>query len=250
MTPPFRTILLFLLCCGWFGSSCQSQQAQSSSTSLEATGDSVYQRGPQSYDGIGKYYLGREISQVMGHQGAAWLERPERNEEESSELVVKNLELRPTDVVADIGSGTGYFSFRMAPLVPEGKVIAEDIQPEMQTLLRTKMQELGVGNVEPRLGTITDPNLASGSVDVVLMVDVYHEFSHPREMMTAIFEGLRSGGRVVLVEYRGEDPKVPIKERHKMTEKQVRVEMEAIGLKFVENRDMLPWQHFLVFQKP
>ena len=193
--------------------------------------------------------MGREISQVMGYQGAPWLERPERIEEERPEQVLANLELDPGDVVADIGAGSGYYTFRLARLVPQGKVLAVDIQPEMLSMLREKREALGLGHVDVIQGAEQSPNLPAGSVDLAMMVDVYHELAYPREMMRALVAALRPGGRVVLLEFRAEDPDVPIKPRHKMSEAQARKEMEAVGLTFVENRDFLPWQHFLVFRK-
>jgi ubiquinone/menaquinone biosynthesis C-methylase UbiE len=215
-----------------------------------ATKDAGYETRPASADGIGKFYMGREIAQVMGHQGADWLERPEREAEEQPQKVVDLMALRPTDVVADIGAGTGYFSFRMAAKVPQGKVLAVDIQPEMLDLLKRAARQRGVTNVEPVLGTIQDPRLPAAGVDVALMVDAYHEFDHPREMMQGIVRGLKPGGRVVLVEYRGEDPDVPIKPLHKMTEHQAKKEMAAVGLEHVKTLEDLPRQHVLIFRKP
>ena len=210
----------------------------------------VYETRPASPDGIGKVYMGREIAQVMGHQGADWLERAEREEEERPQQLVDMMELRPADVVADIGAGTGYFSFRMAAKLTAGKVLAVDIQPEMLDRLTRAAEARGVTNVEPVLGTIDDPNLPPGAVDVALMVDAYHEFDHPREMMVGIVRALKRGGRVVLVEYRGEDPDVPIKLLHKMTEAQARKEMAAVGLEHVKTLPDLPRQHVLIFRKP
>ncbi len=213
-------------------------------------GDQVYAfRQPQSSDGSGKYYMGREIAQVMGHLGAGWLERPEREREERTDLLLKELELKPTDVVADVGAGSGYFTFQIAPLVPRGKVLAVDIQPEMLEKIRQAKPKAGVTNVETVLGSITDPNLPADSVDVALFVDAYHEFSHPYEMMVSIRRALKPGGRVVLVEYRGEDPNVPIRPRHKMTQAQAIKELEAAGLQFVANKKSLPQQHLLIFRK-
>lgn len=200
-------------------------------------------------DGIGKVYLGREIAQVMGHQGAGWLERSSREAEERPQQLIASLNLQPTDVVADIGAGTGYFSFRIAPLVPQGKVLAVDVQPEMIEILRFLKQEKQQTNVEPVLGLETDPRLAPASVDVALMVDAYHEFEYPREMMQAIAQALKPDGRVVLVEYRGEDPWVFIKPLHKMTQKQVKKEMAAVGLTWLETKKFLPQQHVLIFGK-
>lgn len=201
-------------------------------------------------DGIGKLYKGREIAHYMTHQGASWLERPERDDEEKTEVLVETLKFRPGEIVADIGAGTGYFSKRIARKVaPEGSVLAVEIQQEMLDLLMQKMAAAKVSNVKPILGTITDPKLPAGTVDTVLMVDVYHEFDHPYEMMEAICRGLKPGGRVVLVEYRREDPKVPIKLLHKMTELQVVKEMTAHPLEWIETNPILPRQHIIIFRK-
>jgi len=201
-------------------------------------------------NGIGKFYLGREIAHVMGHQAADWLERPEREAEEKPDLLLKALKLRSGDVVADIGAGTGYYSWRMAKEVGEkGLVYAVDIQQEMLDLLAKKMAERGISNVKGVLGTVTDPKLPVHSVDLVLMVDVYHEFDHPFEMVAAMARSLKPGGRIVFVEFRGEDPNLPIKRVHKMTEAQVRKEMASQPLKWQETIETLPWQHIIVFQK-
>jgi ubiquinone/menaquinone biosynthesis C-methylase UbiE len=200
-------------------------------------------------DGTGKMYLGREIAQVMGHLGAGWLERGEREAEERTDLLLDNLDLRPGHVVADVGAGTGYFTFRIAPRVPDGTVMAVDIQREMLAMLDAGERERGLRNVEPILGTVTDRNLPANSVDVALLVDAYHEFDHPREMMMKIAASLKPDGRVVLVEYRGEDDAVPIKPLHKMTQAQAIKEMHAVGLKHVETRSVLPWQHLMIFRR-
>ena len=220
--------------------------------SAPVAGDStgVYTLTDASPDGIGKVYLGREISFVMGHPGAGWLERPTREAEERTDLLLDNLPLEADDVVADIGAGTGYFSLPIAARVPGGRVLAVDIQQEMLDIVASRRRPAGIRNVEPILATETDPGLPAGGVDLVLMVDAYHEFSHPREVMTGIVRGLRSGGRVVLIEYRGEDPSVPILELHKMTQAQARKEMTAVGLEWVETREFLPQQHFMLFRKP
>ncbi len=210
----------------------------------------VYETRTPSRDGIGRVYMGREISHVMGHRGAGWLERPGREREEQPDRVVEALGLAPTDVVADIGAGTGYFSFRIAKRVPRGRVLAVDIQPEMLERIEKRAKREDVANVEPVRGTERDPRLPGETVDVALMVDAYHEFAYPREMMQALFESMKPGGRVVLVEYRGEDPSIPIKPLHKMTEAQVRRELEAVGLEWQETKDFLPSQHVLVFRRP
>ncbi|MBL9151639.1 MAG: methyltransferase domain-containing protein [Verrucomicrobiales bacterium] len=203
-----------------------------------------------SRDGTGKVYMGRETAQVVGHGAVRWLERPEREREELPLEVVKNMDLRPTDVVADIGAGSGYFTFRIAPAVPQGKVIAVDIQQAMLDVVTERQKEAGLTNVETLLGQIDDTKLPAGQVDAVIMVDAYHEFSHPWEMMTSIVRGLKPGGRVILIEYRGEDPTVAIKPLHKMTQRQAIAEMRAVGLEHVETRDFLPSQHFMIFRKP
>ena len=213
--------------------------------------ESVYEFGRASRDGIGKFYMGREISHVMGHLGAGWLERPAREREERTDLLLDRLPLEAGDVAADIGAGTGYFSLPMARKVgSEGRVLAVDIQPEMLQIITDRVREDGLDNVETILASETDPRLPGNSVDLVLLVDAYHEFSHPAEVMQGIVRGLRPGGRVILIEYRGEDPRVPIKRLHKMTEDQAIRELEAAGLEWVETLGFLPQQHFLVFRKP
>ena len=201
-------------------------------------------------NGIGKFYAGREIAQVMGHQGADWLERPERQQEERPDILLQSLPLRTGEVAADIGAGTGYLSWRMAQIVGErGKVYCVDIQQEMLDLLARKMAEHHTTNFQAVLGTVTDTHLPANSTDVVLMVDVYHEFDHPYEMMQSILNALKPGGRIVWVEYRGEDPEVPIKALHKMTEAQVRKEAALLPLQFVEKIEKLPRQHIFIFKK-
>lgn len=207
-----------------------------------------HRRSP-SADGIGKVYLGREIAQVMGHQGAAWLERPSRLQEENPQALVQALDLQPTDVVADIGAGTGYMSFRLADRVPQGHVLAVDVQPEMLDILNVLKQEYQMKNVEPRLGSPTNPHLAQHSIDWAIMVDAYHEFEFPYEMMTAIAQALKPNGHVALVEYRGENPLIPIKRLHKLTQRQARKEMAAVGLTWLETKHVLPQQHIMVFGK-
>lgn len=201
-------------------------------------------------DGIGKFYMGREIAQVMGHRGAAWLERPSRIREERPDDLVQLLPLEPTDAIADIGAGTGYMSFRLSPRVPQGQVLAVDVQPEMIEILTALKAEYGADNVEPILGDETDPHLPAESLDWALMVDAYHEFAYPHEMMTRLVQALKPGGRVALVEYRGENPLIPIKGLHKMTQSQVRREMKAVGLVWQKTDQRLPQQHVMIFQKP
>ena len=209
-----------------------------------------YVSGPATPDGIGKYYMGREISQVMGHLGAGWLERESREAEERTDLLMEFLVEQGGERVADIGAGTGYFALPWAALVPGVEVLAVDIQPEMLDIVRRRAAELDLDGVRPVLGTVEDPRLPEGEVDVVLLVDAYHEFSHPREMMQGIARGLRPGGRLVMVEYRAEDPTVPIKELHKMSEEQAIREVSSVGLEWVRTEDFLPTQHVMVFRKP
>ena len=215
-----------------------------------AEAEDVYQLEAPSRDGIGKVYLGREISHVMGHLGAAWLERSGREREERTDLLIESLPLNPDFVVADIGAGTGYFTFPVAQRVPEGRVLAVDIQPEMLEIIEARKRREGVTNVDTLLGSVTNPNLPAGSVDLAFIVDAYHEFSHPFEMGQAIARALKPGGKLVLIEYRGEDPSVPIKRLHKMTQAQARKEMAALGLRWDTTLDLLPQQHFMIFYKP
>jgi len=209
-----------------------------------------YTYGAGSADGIGKFYMGREIAFVMGHPGAGWLERGSREREERTDLLLQNLPLAPDDVVADIGAGTGYFTLPIAERVPQGKVLAVDIQPEMLDIVKRRVREAGLDNVQAVLATPTDPGLPAGSVDLALLVDAYHEFSHPREVMGNLVTALRPGGRVILIEYRAEDPAVPIKALHKMSQAQARAEMAAAGLAWAGTLDVLPQQHFMIFRKP
>jgi ubiquinone/menaquinone biosynthesis C-methylase UbiE len=202
-------------------------------------------------DGIGKTYFGREIAQVMGHQGASWLERPEREAEERTDLLLSALALQPGEVVADVGAGSGYFSWRMAQKVgAKGTVYAVEIQQEFLDLLMANMRRRGVAEiVKPVLGTVQDPKLPDNGVDTILLVDVYHEFNYPYEMASAMIRALKPGGRLVLVEYRGEDPEVPIKPLHKMTEAQVKKEMSVHPVHFERTVSTLPRQHILIFRK-
>jgi ubiquinone/menaquinone biosynthesis C-methylase UbiE len=194
--------------------------------------------------------MGREIAHVMGYQGAGWLERPERTEEERPDQVVEQMKLKPADVVADIGAGTGYFSFRIGRVVKQGKVFAVDIQPEMLAVIEKRKKDSKVDNVIAVKSEEMDAKLPDNSVDAALLVDVYHEFSFPREMMLSVVKALKPGGRVVQIEYRGEDPDVPIKRLHKMTVAQARKEMAAVGLVWKETKNFLPQQHFIVYEKP
>ena len=210
----------------------------------------IYQKGERTKDGIGKYYMGREISQVMGHLGAGWLERPKREQEERTDLLMKNMQLSKSDQVADIGAGSGYFSFRISPLVPEGKVHAVDISPQMLGIIRAKKGKGEFENVLTVQSTIKNTTLTKDSIDCALLVDAYHEFSYPREMAESIYDSLKPQGKLILIEYRKEDPAVPIKLLHKMSEKQVKKEISQVGFKWKKTLNFLPQQHFIVFEKP
>ena len=209
-----------------------------------------YEQGAASPDGIGKRYQGREISQVMGWQGAAWLERAEREQEERTDLLLPELPLKPGMVVADIGAGTGYFSRRLVPLLgPQGTVYAVDVQPEMLRMLSRMARELGLATIKPVLGSPDDVKLPAASVDLAIMVDVYHELEFPHEVLASILRALKPGGRVVFVEYRGEDIRVPIKALHKMSEAQIRKEAAQHALVWERTARVLPWQHIVIFRK-
>ena len=207
----------------------------------------TYKKG--DFNGIGKWYMGREIAYVMGFQGINWLERSEREIEEDVATLIKNMKIKTDDTIADIGAGSGYHVFKMAPLADKGLVYAVDIQPEMLEAIELKKKSKRVSNVETVLGSAKSINLPKNSLDKVLLVDVYHEFSNPFEMIESIKNALKPNGQLFLIEYRGEDPNVPIKKIHKMTKKQSIAEMRAVGLKLKENIDNLPWQHCMIFEK-
>lgn len=201
-------------------------------------------------NGTGRFYMGREIAQVMGPGGIAWLDRPEREAEEHPAEVLDALELRGGEVVADLGAGSGYFTFRIAPKVGRsGKVLAVDIQDEMLDTIRRRASELKITNVDEVKASETDPGLPANTVDLVLMVDVYHELAYPYEVMTRVHQALRPGGRVVFVEYRKEDPRVPIKEVHKMSVEQLEREMRVVGFRHLRTVETLPLQHIVIFEK-
>lgn len=219
--------------------SCGSQISETSG---------IYTYQIEDYNGIGKWYMGREIASVMGFEGMEWLERPERESEENVNTLIKNMSINLEDTIADIGAGSGYHTFRMALKAPKGFIYAIDIQEEMLSEISSRINNGYLKNITPILGTETNINLTENSVDKILLVDVYHEFKYPYEMMESIKKALRPNGKIFIIEYRGEDPRVPIKKIHKMTEKQVVKEMKAIGLKLEVNMDNLPWQHCLIFK--
>ena len=201
-------------------------------------------------DGIGKFYLGREIAHVMGPGGVPWLERAEREVEERPQRVIDALEIKPGQTIADLGAGSGYYSFRIAPLVGEqGKVLAIDVEPRMLRIVAERARRAGIENVETVLSTAHDPNLPANSVDLLFMVDVYHELEFPKEMMLKVRDALKPGGRVALIEYRAEDPKVMIKDVHKMSERQIIRELQAVGFRHLKTVRSLPIQHLVTFEK-
>jgi SAM-dependent methyltransferase len=212
-----------------------------------------YTRTARSGDAIGKSYMGREISGVMGWQGASWLEREEREKEERGDLLLRELALKPGMAVADIGAGTGYYARRIAPLVGSGGsggvVYAVDVQPEMIQMLSDLAKKANLPNIKPVLSSVDNVKLLDLSVDLAIMVDVYHELDFPFEVMESVVRALKPGGRMVYVEYRLEDPKVPIKTLHKMSEAQVKKEAAAHALVHERTADTLPWQHVVVFRK-
>lgn len=207
-------------------------------------------RADHDPDGIGKFYMGREIAHVMSFHGASWLDRPEREKEENISKLLPPLKIQPGQHVVDLGAGSGVYTFRLAKLVgDEGKVYAVDIQPEMLAIIKGRMKKQQVKNVELVQCTETDPKLPAGAIDLILMVDVYHELAYPYEVTQKLVESLKPGGRLVFVEFRLEDDNVPIKLVHKMTERQVLREMEPFSLRHVETQGHLPWQHVIVFEK-
>lgn len=227
-----------------------STPSSSQKQNVEATSEkTVYGKVAASYDGIGKTYFGREIAHVMGFGGASWLERDERQEEENTALAIRRLPITSESVVADIGAGTGYYTFRIAQKVPKGKVYAVDVQNESVQYLRKRASDLGLKNVEVVKGSESSPNLPENSVDLAIMVDVYHELEFPHEMLQAIRTSLKPDGKILLLEYRAEDPSIPIKKLHKLSVSQATKELEANGFKLVNKGDFLPIQHFLVYQK-
>ena len=217
-------------------------------TPTEVTSGPYTYKSPSS-DGIGKVYYGREIANVMGYQGANWLTRASRATEARPDMAIDALDLKSTDVVADIGAGLGYISFQLAEWVENGKVVAVDVQPEMIALLEAERDRFGIKNIETVLGTEADPNLPDESIDMAVMFDAYHEFAYPKEMMAGLVRALRPGGQVVLAEYRAENPLVLIKKHHKMSQKQVKKELIAAGLSWLKTDDRLPQQHLMFFEK-
>ena len=217
------------------------------STSLMA--QELYNTKPGDPNGINKWYMGRQIAQVMSHYGIDWLEREEREMEENTTQLLKNLSVKPGMLVADIGAGSGYHSALLSKMVGNGKVFAVDVEPEMIAYLNARIKQEKLSRIVPVLSTEKNVALPENTVDIILLVDVYHEFSFPYEMALSMRSALKPGGKLVLVEFRAEDLTVPIKTIHKMSEKQSVKELKAAGFKFEQNMDNLPWQHCMVFTK-
>lgn len=215
----------------------------------EASRDASYTYEAGDPNGIGKWYMGREIAHVMGYRGMAWLDRPAREKEENTSLLLRNMQIQPGDTIADIGAGSGYHVLKMAPMAEKGLVYAVDIQEEMLEAIRSKQDKNGIPNIRLVRGSEKSVNLPEEAVDKILMVDVYHEFSFPKELMESVKKALRPEGELFLIEYRGEDPSVPIKRLHKMTEAQAVKELKAAGFILKENITNLPRQHCMVFRK-
>lgn len=213
------------------------------------TAQDRYEYRDGDMDGIGKWYMGREIAYVMSHYGISWLERPEREKEERVTLLLKNMDLKPGMTVADIGAGSGYHAVRMAKMVGDGKIYAVDVEPKMIDYLNKRIKEEGYKNIKTILGKEQSVELPAASIDIMIMVDVYHELSFPYEIARSMLDALKPGGKLFLIEYRAEDSTVPIKQVHKMTQKQAVKELRAAGFSFVKNIGNLPWQHCMVFSK-
>ncbi len=240
-----NTVGFFFMCCG-FLPNCHAQQKKYEQAPAK---DSIYSFGKATADGTGKFYKGREIAHIMGATGSDWLERNERQQEENTRLAIEKMPLSANASVADIGAGTGYYSFRIAAKIPKGKVYAVEIQDELISYLRNKKTLLKDSVVEIIKSGALSPNLPPNSIDLAIMVDVYHELAFPQQMLQAIRKALKPNGKFLLIEYRGEDPSVPIKALHKTTVAQLNRELNANGFQLQYKGDFLPIQHFLLYEK-
>jgi SAM-dependent methyltransferase len=238
----FLAIIFCTLFC--YGKCNTSQQKKP----LIGTKEKVYIYAKKTPDGIGKYYHGREIAHMMGPGGIDWLNRTEREEEENVTHAIDSMKLRPGMVVADIGAGSGYYSFKMAKKLGHGKVYGVEVQDEMIKALQSEKEKLKDNVVEIIKGDSVNVNLPKASVDLAIMVDVYHELEYPQEIIQSLKKALKPGGKILLIEYKGEDPSIPIKPLHKMTVAQANKEMLANGLKPFYKGDFLPIQHFLLYE--
>ena len=237
-----RAISGFILCMGLYTVPACSQP-------VKVSGDTTYTYQDPTSAGTGKLYMGREIAAIMGAGGASWLDRNSRQQEENTNLAVSKFPLTSTSTVADIGAGSGYYTFRVAAKAPLGKIYAVEVQDEMIELLKENIAKRKVGNIEIVKGSDHSPNLPDSSLDLAFMVDVYHELLYPREMLQNIRRALRPGGKLLLLEYKMEDPSVPIKTLHKMSVNQVTRELSANGFTLSYKGDFLPLQHLLIFEK-
>ena len=219
------------------------------SLSIFSMGQDRYKIKSGDPNGINKWYMGRQIAQVMSHYGIDWLERPEREKEENTSLLLKNLAVKPGMLIADIGAGSGYHSALLSKMVGSGKVFAVDVEPAMIAYLNERIKQEKLSGIVPVLSTEQKVSLPENTIDMMLLVDVYHEFSYPYEMTISMRAALKPGGKLVLVEFRSEDATVPIKTIHKMSEAQAIKEFKAAGFAFDKNIDNLPWQHCMVFTK-
>ena len=219
------------------------------SISMFSLGQDPYKIRTGDPNGINKWYMGRQIAQVMSHYGIDWLEREEREMEENTSLLLKNLAVKPGMVIADIGAGSGYHSALLSKMVGIGKVFAVDVEPEMIAYLNERIKQEKLSRIIPVLSAEQEVSLPENTVDMMLLVDVYHEFAYPYEMALSMRAALKPGGKLVLVEFRSEDPNVPIKSIHKMSKAQAIKELKAAGFAFDKNIDNLPWQHCMVFIK-
>lgn len=237
-----NALIIFLVCCA----QCITVQ---NCTAQKNNSDSLYTYGTASQGGTGKFYMGREIAHVMGASNAAWLDRSSRPQEENTQLAIDKITIAPTGVIADIGAGTGYYTFKLAPKVPKGKIYAVEIQDEMIAALNERKKKLNSTNVEVIKGTTTSVNLPANSIDLAIMVDVYHELEYPVEVLKSIKKSLKKDGGLLLIEYKGEDPSVAIMPLHKTTVVQLNKELAANGFKLSYHGEFLPIQHFLVYKK-
>ncbi len=226
----------------------QAQETQPPQSQAGQDGESRTRPNKQKIPPPKTRYMGRLVAPAMSFHHANWLIRDTREEEERPTQVLPQLGLKPGMTVCDMGCGNGFYSIAMAKLIAPGNVLAVDIQQEMLHLLKLRCEEAKIDNVKPLLGTVVDPQLAEGSIDLVLMADVYHEFSHPEEMMAAVRKSLKPGGLIALLEFREEDPLVPIRPEHKMSKKQILKEYKANGFRLAKEYDELPWQHLMFFE--
>ncbi|MEP6747899.1 MAG: class I SAM-dependent methyltransferase [Bacteroidota bacterium] len=238
-------IVIFFIVCSLF----PQCHAQTKTDHKNRLADTVYTWQKASADGTGKFYMGREIARVMGAEGSDWLERNERQQEENTTLAIKKINLSSNSIVADIGAGTGYFSFRLSSRVPAGKVYAVEIQDELIKYLRNKKSALKDTVLQIVKGSDVSPNLPENSIDLAIMVDVYHELEFPHEMLQSVKKSLKPHGKILLIEYRGEDPAIAIKALHKTTVGQLNRELNANGFQLYSAEEFLPIQHFLLYQK-